>query len=254
MGSSQRDDQFPPLSTPEGHVTTVAPRHERPAEPLDPTLLARMRKVAVDDLADRVGPLYVMDAGIRPMHTTRTAFAGQAVTVKAVPGDNLALFGALSDIRPGDVLIVDWRGFIGSSANGTSMLIGPIVDGLEAVVVDGGTRDVQEAADLGLPLFARAICPTPAIKRDIGEINVPVSCGGVVVHPGDLVVGGAGGVVVVPRADVDRIALTVDAYAAPGDLSGWPVDERKAVSARRVAQHHDALERRRHFLSQFPSH
>jgi regulator of RNase E activity RraA len=182
-----------------------------------------------------------MDAGIRPMHNGPSHFAGQAITVKAVPGDNLAVFGALAEIRPGDVLIIDWRGHIGSSVNGASMLVAPRVDGLEAVVVDGGVRDVAEVASLGIPLFGRAVSASAPGKREIGEVNVPVSCGGVVVEPGDIVFGGGEGVVVIPRGDLERVLAVLTPYVAPATLADWPLEERRSRSLARVEQYRAAL-------------
>jgi len=223
------------------HSTVIMPRSERAAEVLSPEVREQFRQFYVDDVADLVGPLYTMDAGIRPMHSSRTSFVGQAITAKAVPGDNLALFGALAEVRPGDVLIVDWRGHTASSANGGSMLVAPLLDGLEAVVVDGAVRDVAEVAGLNLPLFARGLSASAPGKYEIGEVNVAVVCGGVVVEPGDLVIGGDEGIVVIPRRDVERVLAALKPYTAPRSIDDWPIDVRRERSNARVEQYRSIL-------------
>lgn len=223
------------------HLAVVAPRSKPPAPPLDDAVLAQFRAGYLNDVVDVVGPLYTMHPDIRPMHTARTRFVGQAVTVKAVPGDNLALFGAFAQIRPGDVLVVDWRGCTSTSVAGASMLVGPMAAGLEAVVIDGAVRDVAEIAGLNLPVFARGINPLAGAKREVGEVNVAVSCGGVVVEPGDLVMGGDEGVVVVPRADIDRVLAAIAPYEAPESLDDWPIEKCQNRTRQRIAQYRETL-------------
>jgi 4-hydroxy-4-methyl-2-oxoglutarate aldolase len=224
------------------HLAVVAPRSKPPAPPIAAEVIDRFRQCYLNDVADVVGPLYTMDLGIKPMHAARTDFVGQAVTAKAVPGDNLALFGALGGSRPGDVLVVDWRGTMTSSVNGASMLVAYVARGLEAVVVDGAVRDVAEIANLGLPLFARGVNPVAPAKREVGEVNVAVACGGVVVEPGDLVMGGEEGVVVVPRSDIDRVLAAIEPYSAPASLDDWPMEHCQSRAKQRVAQYRRTLD------------
>lgn len=195
---------------PEGYVPVVRPRiGATPARP-DPGLLAALRDVDVADVSDVVGRLYTMDPGIRPLYEPIPPTVGTAVTVKAHPGDNLAVHGGLATAGEDDVLVVDWLGYHEGCGSGARSLAEPAARGMAGVVIDGGWRDVAELRDQGFPVFGRNEAAFSPAKREPGEINVPVSCGGVVVEPGDVVVAGAGGVAVVPRRHLVDVVRALD--------------------------------------------
>jgi 4-hydroxy-4-methyl-2-oxoglutarate aldolase len=227
-----------------GHEPVLAPRVLASAERLDPALLDRFRSAYVVDVADAVGPLYTMDAGIRPLYDPVPHLVGQALTVKAVPGDNLAVHGALGMIQPGDVLVVDWRGFTGAGACGAGSMVVPVLNGLAGVIVDGAFRDIDEIRALGLPLFGRGVNATSPPKAQVGEINVPIACGGVIIEAGDVVVASAEGAVVVPRHDAERVAGLLAEYVRPASIDDWPVDERRRKSQVRADQYRTIVESR----------
>lgn len=156
----------------------------------------------VADAADGSGS--AMDAGIDPLHG-RAAVAGTAVTVAAVPGDNLAIHKAITVARPGDVLVVDGDGYTGTAYLGELMCASCRTHDVAGVVVDGAVRDRSEIAEMGYPVYARGLSPAGPFKHDPGSINVTVSCGGVTVDPGDVVVGDGDGVTVVPAADAEAV-------------------------------------------------
>lgn len=224
-----------------GHEPVLPPRVGDHAESISPEILDVFRGSYVVDVADAVGPLYTMDSGIRPLYGPPPLLLGTALTVKAVPGDNLAVHGALSSVQEGDILVVDWRGYSGGGALGAGSLVAPVLNGLRGLLVDGAFRDVEEVRSLEIPLFGRAINPTSPPKSQVGEINVPVACGGVIVEPGDLVMATPEGAVVVPRADVERVASVLAPYVAPKTLDDWPHDERRRKSAARAAQYQAIL-------------
>lgn len=184
---------------PDGYVPVVRPRIGARWTRPDPALLAPLREVAAADVSDAVGRLYTMSPGIRPLYTPIRRLVGTALTVKAHPGDNLAVHGALGMVEDGDVLVIDWLGYHDGCGTGARSLAGPIAAGLAGVVVDGGWRDVAELQGQGFPVFGRGEALFSPAKREPGEIGVPVCCGGVVVEPGDVLVADEGGVVVVPR-------------------------------------------------------
>ena len=156
-----------------GHRPVVPPIVRAHAPPADPALLERFRTAFIPDVSDAVGQLYTMDRGIRPLYEPIPRLVGQALTVKAAPGDNLAVHGALGMVRDGDVLVIDWRG-TDACATGAGSLALPIRDGLRGAVVDGGWRDVGELEALGFPVFGRGISAWSPPKTRPGEINVPV--------------------------------------------------------------------------------
>lgn len=216
-----------------GHVAIIPPRLGARRPRVAPELLAHFRKCSACDVTDAVGRLYSMDSGIRPLYTPMPAAVGIALTVKAVPGDNLAIHAALGMVEPDDFLVVDWRGHTEACGTGVLSLVDPIRRGLAGVVCDGGWRDVPDIADLGLPILGRGISPFSPGKAHLGEINVPVSCGGVVVEPGDVVVADEGGVAVVPLRHVDEVAAAVAECVRLKSLDDYPLDELRAASLAR---------------------
>ncbi|WP_433041519.1 RraA family protein [Dactylosporangium sp. CS-033363] len=210
------------------HEPVVGPKVNDSPPRLAADVLEAFRRAYLCSVADAVGPFYSMDQGIRPLYEPESVMVGQALTVKAVPGDNLAVHGALTMVQPGDVLVIDWRGFAGAGACGAGSVVMPKRRGLAGIVVDGAYRDVDEMRTIGVPLYARGVNPASPAKSRVGEINVPVSCGGVVVQPGDLVMGTAEGVVVVPADEIPQILETLEEYERPTGLDYWDRGEREA--------------------------
>src|SRR4051812_30467285 len=168
-----------------GHVPVIGPRTVRNVPRLPEALVERFRSAYVPDVSDAVGRLYTMDAAIRPLYRPMPRLIGQALTVKALPGDNLTIHGALNMAQAGDVLVVDWRGYTEGCGTGAGSMMPPISRGLAGVVVDGGWRDIAELQAIDFPIFGRSVSPFSPPKNRPGEINVAVSCGGVVVEAGD---------------------------------------------------------------------
>jgi len=169
-----------------------------PAPPrVDANLLDRFRGLASANLADAMGRFNFMDAGIRP----RSGFSmcGLAVTVAARPADNLMIHKAMQVAQPGDVVVVNTGGNTTSAVFGELMCTTAAAARLGGIVVDGAIRDVDGIAKLAFPAFSRTVCAGGCDKDGPGEVNVPISCGGTVVMPGDIIVGDDDGVVVVPR-------------------------------------------------------
>ena len=194
-----------------GYTPVVPPRIGAAPDRVDPASLELLSGVPVADVSDAVGRLYTMSPAIRPLYEPIPHTVGVALTVKAVPGDNLAIHGALGMAGDQDVLVVDWLGYADGCGSGALSLIGPFGRGLRGVVVDGGWRDVAELQARGFPVFGRGEAAFSPAKNEPGEINVPVSCGGVVVEPGDVVVADSAGVAVIPRWSLDDVLLAVTA-------------------------------------------
>lgn len=153
----------------------------------------------VADAQERQG---VMRSYLRPL-TTETRFVGPALTVRLEPGNQVDCLDALTVAQAGDVIVVDAAGETETSVWGGLMSGLCKVKGVAGAVVDGAIRDTDETRDLGFFIFSKAIVPrsthTPFSGRmEPIEINVPVQCAGVLVRPGDLVLGDEIGVVVVP--------------------------------------------------------
>jgi len=151
-----------------------------------------------------------MDSGIKPVEGSMAA-TGTAVTVDAQSGDNLVLHKALSMAEPGDVLVVDANAYPEAGIWGELMSVTATEFDLAGTVVDGAVRDVRDVGDLGYPVFSRHVSPKGSTKHHAGSVNVPVSCGGIVVEPGDVVVGDADGVAVVPADRADEVLKECEA-------------------------------------------
>ncbi|PRX64088.1 RraA family protein [Nonomuraea fuscirosea] len=201
---------------------SIAPPWDRvPAEEI-----RRLGEVPAADVGDALGRMTVMDGGIRLL-TGQAALLGTALTVDVRSGDNLAVHRALDDARPGDVLVVNGHG------DGTRALVGDLIGeimvnaGVVGAVVDGAIRDVRSLREMGLAVYARTVTPAGPFKDGPGAIGVPVAVGGVVVEAGDVLVGDADGVVVVPRR---RVKEAVDAV---GEVVGKQEALRRRILAAR---------------------
>lgn len=158
------------------------------------------RAFETPDISDLLNRLYTMSSAISNVTDPALRIIGPACTVKVFPGDNLMVHKSLDIARPGDVVVVDTAG------ERTTAVLGDLVStkarhrGIAGFVVDGLVRDIGAIRRLGdFPVFARGITPIGPLHRGPGEVNYPVSLGGIVVNPGDLIVGDVNGVVVVPR-------------------------------------------------------
>ena len=170
-------------------------------------LVERFGEESPPDLADAMNKSGAMRE-ILPMYAPMRRMVGTAITVKAPTGDALMVRKAMAVAQPGDVIVIDGRGAISRSLWGGNRSATVAARGIAGVVIDGGTRDTDETRDVDLPLFARAVCPMASASAGPGELNYPIACGGVVVSPGDILVGDAEGIVVIPSQDAE------DVYAA----------------------------------------
>jgi regulator of RNase E activity RraA len=170
----------------------------------DPDQLKAFEGWSTGNICDANGRLGAMDYRIKPLNPD-WHFIGVAFTVRARPVDNLIVYKALDLAGPGDVLVIT-----NDSSSNTSIL-GDLVcaiaksKGVAAIVTDGLVRDAAGIRELGLPVFALGISPNSPYKDGPGEVNFPISCGGLSVHPGDVILGDEDGVVVVAREDVSAV-------------------------------------------------
>jgi len=175
---------------------------ENPSRP-DAELVRRLGEFATPNLADVMGRFHFMDSGIQSR--TGLRLCGAAVTVMARPGDNLMVHKAMEIAQPNEIVVVSTNGNTTNAVFGELMGHAAVTVELGGVVVDGAVRDIKELIEIGLPVFSRSICAGGCDKDGPGEINVPISCGNTVVMPGDVMVGDAQGVVVIPQADAAEV-------------------------------------------------
>lgn len=168
---------------------------------VDGAIVDRARECQVSDLHEALGPIAArmatMSERMRPL-ALGIRMAGAAITVRPAPGDNLFLHRALVSAGRGDVLVVAANGEPGAQWGYLAALYAARI-GLAGVVVHGTIRDVDQMAEMRYPVWSTAISAAHPEKVGTGALNVPVVCDGVLVRPGDLVVGDGDGVIVVPR-------------------------------------------------------
>ena len=172
-------------------------------------LVESFKGLPVANIADEMNRFFCMDARIKPMN--KTPLLGPAFTVRTRTGDNLLLHKAIDMAQPGDVIVVDVQGEVVNAITGEIMMREARKKGLGGVIVDGAVRDSEALRELDMPVYAAGVTPKGPYKDGPGEINVPISCGGVVVNPGDIVVGDADGVVVITPEDAPGLLIKAKA-------------------------------------------
>ncbi|GAA4587367.1 regulator of RNase E activity RraA [Actinoplanes octamycinicus] len=182
-------------------------------------------------LADVLGRDRVMDIGIRPLWMPVPRVAGPAFTVRCVPGDNLMLHAAIYRAQPGSVIVVE-SGDLDYALAGGNVCAVAHRRGVAAFVLDGLIRDLGEVREDGFPVFARGVIPIPGTKAKLGSIGEPVTCGGVTVRPGDIVVADEEGVVVVPGDRQESVLAAAQAKLAKESaetLDDWEESHRARI-------------------------
>ena len=173
-------------------------------QPVDPSLITEYRGVATSIISDNLSRLPGA-TGVLPYHAGGRLI-GTALTVKTRNGDNLAIHAALKMARRGDVIVVDGGGDVSQALIGEIILTHAESIGVAGFVIDGAIRDVWAIRASDLPCYARGVTHKGPYKNGPGSLNVPVSIGGLVVHPGDLIVGDDDGVVALsPQVAVDLL-------------------------------------------------
>ncbi|MCT1940956.1 4-carboxy-4-hydroxy-2-oxoadipate aldolase/oxaloacetate decarboxylase [Micrococcus sp. GPGPB33] len=148
-----------------------------------------------------------LDSGIKPVNPA-SRMCGRAITLELDPADNWYIHVALLQARPGDVLVIDAQGFLEAGAWGDVLTLAAQERGLHGLVIDGSVRDAQDIIDAGFPVYSRGISIKGTTKARHGRINVPIRVGGVLVKPGDLMIGDRDGVC---RVEANRITEVLEA-------------------------------------------
>ena len=171
---------------------------------VDLALARQFLDVPVANVSDCMARMTAAGPRLRPMHAGGR-MAGPALTIKTRPGDNLMIHKALQLAVPGDILVVDGGGDL------TNALIGEIMTGdamqqkLGGIVINGAIRDADWIAERDFPVFAAGVTHRGPYKDGPGEINVPVAIDGMVIAPGDLVIGDGDGLLCVPYDEVEAL-------------------------------------------------
>jgi len=174
------------------------------AELLSKEITKRARALNTTLISDVMGCTGSMDYKVKPVVSTMKV-VGTALTVEMRSGDNLFLHQGIYCGGEGYVLVADGKGHTQNAYLGELMAGAAKAIGLEGIVIDGLVRDKRMLSEVGLPIFAKGFIPNGPYKNGPGAINTNISCAGVIVKPGDLIVGDEDGVVVVPRDKIEGV-------------------------------------------------
>lgn len=176
-------------------------------------LYERFAQLPTPNIGDAMDRLGLLDSRIKPIWRSDRV-VGPAFTVWTRSGDNAYIHRALSEAAPGDIIVVNGQG------DETRALLGDLIAararnaGIAGFVIDGAVRDASGLAEVGMPVFARAVSPAGPYKNGPGALRCPIAVGGVAVAQGDIVVGDEDGVAVVPRDRAEEVLLAAEAVHA----------------------------------------
>jgi RraA family protein len=171
---------------------------------VDAATVEKFKALPVANVSDVMARMFAAGAGLRPYHSGGM-LAGPALTVKTRPGDNLMVHKALKMIEPGDIVVIDAGGDLTTALVGELMLSHARACGAAGLVIHGAVRDSAWIRDNDFPVYAAGITHRGPYRDGPGEVNVPVAFGGMVIHPGDLVLGDDDGLVSVPFDNVEDV-------------------------------------------------
>lgn len=184
---------------------------------LDPAIIERAKHINVADLHEGLGPVIgrqcLMQPQMRALFPT-ARLCGQAITSFNFPGDNLMLHAAFRVAEPGDIMVLTNGGSPHGALWGEIASYYSRIRKLGGAVIDGATRDTRQIAEMAFPVFASHVSVSYPGKRGPGAVNVPVVLAGVTVKPGDLMVGDADGIIVIPPAHVETAIRNAEARMA----------------------------------------
>lgn len=201
----------------------------------DPELVQAFAGIPSSNIGDILNRLACMRPNIVPFNDK--PLLGVAFTVKAAAGDNLMLHKALDLAKPGDIIVVDGEGENTHALMGEMMLDYAVKRGIGGFVIDGMVRDGNALRNAPIPFYAIGLTPQGPYKNGPGEINVPISCGGQVVFPGDILVGDEDGIVVIRPEYAAELAAEAAAKHA---------GEQRELALRAGAADNTAMEARHH--------
>jgi 4-hydroxy-4-methyl-2-oxoglutarate aldolase len=184
-------------------------------------------------IADCLPRQQVMDPSIRPVWSPMGRIAGPAYTVRCGPGDHLMLHAAIYRAPAGAVIVVEAADAVSALAGGNVCAVAQ-KNGIAGFVLGGPVRDVGDIRGVQFPVFATGIVPKAGTKEHVVPLNAPVTCGGVRVSAGDVIVADEEGVVVVPAAETATVLAAAQKRATAEStqtLGEWESDHRRRIDA-----------------------
>lgn len=161
-------------------------------------IVSLFQEIPTTCISDALQGMNNLDPSIKPLKE-QYRVAGRAFTVKMPVGDNHAVLRAIREAKPDDILIIDAKGDMYRAVAGDFVVGMAQALGIKGIIVDGVIRDIHGIRELNYPVFCKGTTVAASGKAGGGEIGVPISCGGVSIQPGDIIVGDVDGVVIIPQ-------------------------------------------------------
>ena len=191
----------------------VGCRIKRNFERPDKELVEAFRGIPVANIDDQCGRIAAVDASIYPLNP-KARLLGTAFTVNAPAGDNLLFHKALDMAQPGDVIVLANKGSMSRSLCGEIMSSYAKSRGLAGIIIDGCVRDSYALSQMDFPVYAKGVTPNGPYKNGPGEMNFPVSFAGIIINPGDTIVGDSDGLIAIRPEFAKELAEKARAYHA----------------------------------------